>query len=441
MSELRHGLCIMARALPSRIPLCSVAGVLLVAMTALADNYTDAQAAFKDKKYKEAIKLLDEHLKNNKDDAKAYLLRSMAHASANARTAAMADINKAIDLRPKNGYAYYVRGKLFAAEKKTDPALADFNKSLELNPEQDFVHAERGDLHMDANAFDKAFADYDKALNLNPKSGRAFLGRARATLGKTSQPFMLERDGKKFLVHQWTAEGAKQALPDLDKAIDLGQNGALAFATRAGCYEILGVEDKHIADRKQVAQLDKANTDNLGRLAWALATSGNPKLRDGKAAVTAAKQAVTLTKSNDPYLLDTLAAAYAAADDFKEAVATQEKVIAMIKPPPKSVFHERLDLYKQNKAFTISAARADERTVWRHSLGSFVKVGTDSWEERDKDNKATYQFKELKRTDEYVHLYDGRRGMGVQLHKSEALLRYNTKESKWGRLYEGKWEK
>jgi hypothetical protein len=88
-----------------------------------------------------------------------------------------------------------------------------------------------------------------------------------------------------------------------------------------------------------------------------------------------------------------------------------------------------------------TAARADGRTVWKHSLGSFVKVGADRWEERDKDGKATFQFKELSRTAEYVHLYDAMRQLGVKLYNTEASIKYDTKESKWGGLYAGKWDK
>jgi hypothetical protein len=117
------------------------------------------------------------------------------------------------------------------------------------------------------------------------------------------------------------------------------------------CYEALGDDKKEIADRKQFNTLDNNNPQNLNRLAWILAATAKDELRDGKAAVEKAKRAVELTKSMDPYVLDTLACAYAAAGNFPEAVATQEKVIALLKAPPKSVFHERLELYKQNKPY------------------------------------------------------------------------------------------
>jgi hypothetical protein len=60
----------------------------------------------------------------------------------------------------------------------------------------------------------------------------------------------------------------------------------------------------------------------LNNLAWLLATDGDPELRDGTEAVRLAEQARALEGRDSPSLLDTLAAAYAAADRFPDAVET-----------------------------------------------------------------------------------------------------------------------
>jgi tetratricopeptide (TPR) repeat protein len=66
----------------------------------------------------------------------------------------------------------------------------------------------------------------------------------------------------------------------------------------------------------------------LAGLAWVLATSPDPTVRNPQEAVGTAEQAAALTGNADPAALDTLAAAYAAAGDFGRAAATAERALA-----------------------------------------------------------------------------------------------------------------
>lgn len=62
--------------------------------------------------------------------------------------------------------------------------------------------------------------------------------------------------------------------------------------------------------------------DPLNNLAWALATAPEPELRDGPRALKLATRAVELAGTNNVMVPDTLAAAYAEAGRFGEAVST-----------------------------------------------------------------------------------------------------------------------
>ena len=57
-------------------------------------------------------------------------------------------------------------------------------------------------------------------------------------------------------------------------------------------------------------------------LAWLLATCPDNSVRNGQKAVELAQQAVQLSNGRSPEILDTLAAAYAEAGRFHEAVET-----------------------------------------------------------------------------------------------------------------------
>jgi len=66
----------------------------------------------------------------------------------------------------------------------------------------------------------------------------------------------------------------------------------------------------------------------LNNLAWLLATCSDGGIRDGKRAVQLAEHACKSTQSKVTVFLGTLAAAYAEAGRFDEAIATAQKACA-----------------------------------------------------------------------------------------------------------------
>ena len=67
----------------------------------------------------------------------------------------------------------------------------------------------------------------------------------------------------------------------------------------------------------------------LNNLAALLATSSDPSMRDGEESVRLAEKACALTQYNNSSALSTLAAAYAEAGRFNDAVAMSEKACAL----------------------------------------------------------------------------------------------------------------
>jgi len=75
--------------------------------------------------------------------------------------------------------------------------------------------------------------------------------------------------------------------------------------------------------------LNPEDPNSYNNLAWIRATHPDPRFRNGLEAVELAEKACKLVKVKDLYLLDTLAAAYAEAGRFPEAVETQEEAICL----------------------------------------------------------------------------------------------------------------
>ena len=93
----------------------------------------------------------------------------------------------------------------------------------------------------------------------------------------------------------------------------------------------------------------------LNQLAWLMATAEDEKLRDPTQAVRLAQQVCKLTDFKDAQYLDTLAAAYAAAQNFTGAVETAQKAldIAKAKGQQKAVqiIEKHLKLYKAGQPY------------------------------------------------------------------------------------------
>ena len=83
-----------------------------------------------------------------------------------------------------------------------------------------------------------------------------------------------------------------------------------------------------LAAYERALEVDGDNMLVLNNLAWQLAAHRDAAVRDGVRAVKWAEKASELA-GNDPAVLDTLAAAYAEAGEFRKAVATAERAAAL----------------------------------------------------------------------------------------------------------------
>ncbi len=120
----------------------------------------------------------------------------------------------------------------------------------------------------------------------------------------------------------------------VDEAIDqfqaaLATNPDMAETQNnlGACLVRKGQEESAIAHYRRAIELKPDYAGACNNLAWILATSSNGSLRNGARAVELAQRAVRLSNSENPLILRTLAAAYAEAGRFPDAIATAQQAL------------------------------------------------------------------------------------------------------------------
>ncbi len=144
-----------------------------------------------------------------------------------------------------------------------------------------------------------------------------------------------------------------RAIRDYDQAIRLSSDYAFAFNNRGNAYKTMGEYDRAITDYDQAIRLKPDYAGPYNIKAWLLATVRDASVRNGEEAVRLAQEAVRL--SDDPNYRDTLAAAYAEAGQFDDAVAEQERAIEMLRTARRgdevADYQTRLDLYRYGQPY------------------------------------------------------------------------------------------
>ena len=120
-------------------------------------------------------------------------------------------------------------------------------------------------------------------------------------------------------------------------------------------YRQEGKYHQAIVHWRKAISLNPGSVNVLNNLAWLLATTQEPVVKNSDDAIEFAEKACALTKYEHPVTLDTLAAAYAADGNFDQAVQIAklafEKALAMKNDDLAGQINERLELYKQHKSF------------------------------------------------------------------------------------------
>jgi tetratricopeptide (TPR) repeat protein len=118
-----------------------------------------------------------------------------------------------------------------------------------------------------------------------------------------------------------------EAITQFQRALQIKPDSAKIHYNLGVALSQKGRMDEAITHYQKALEIKPQFAEAQDKLAWLLATCPTASLRNGNKAVELARQANALTAGENPAILHTLAAAYAEAGRFPEAVETAQRAL------------------------------------------------------------------------------------------------------------------
>lgn len=255
---------------------------------------------------------------------------------------AIVHFQKARELQPSLSGIPYSIGQAFLKRGQIDDAIHYFQKAIELQPDYPAAFCNLGYALLQAGRETEALAAYEKALALDPRYALAHndLGNILLHSGRMAgamehfqraaeiQPDFAE--ARFNMAEIFLARGRlDDAISQYKKSLEIRPQLAEADYKLGNIFAQQGREAEAISHYKSALKTKPNHAPACNNLAWLLAAGSNPSLRDGPVAIQWAQRADQLAGGRNPVYLGTLAAAYAEAGKFDQAVKTIERALPL----------------------------------------------------------------------------------------------------------------
>jgi Flp pilus assembly protein TadD len=209
-----------------------------------------------------------------------------------------------------------------------------FRRCLELNDDNYMAHNGLGVEAAGREKFEESRDHFLEAIRIYPQYASA-----------------LQNLGSLLAMHGDFA----QAKPYLSEAVRLEPQAALVFSKLGLVLSERGDFEPGICFYREYLRFKPDDEKVCNNLAWILATNPDAKFRSGAEAVCLAEHACTLTQYQETVYIGTLAAAYAEAGRFQDAVTTAERAAECARKNREEELEQTnlrlLDLYRAGKAY------------------------------------------------------------------------------------------
>lgn len=352
--------------------------------------------------YRSELTIWRETVAKAPQNARAHNNLGLALVGQGDIAAAIAHYREALRLKPDYDHAHSNLGNQLLAQGKIEEAAEHFQTAIRIMPAYAEGHNNLGSALIVQGRMAEAAEQFRQAAQLKPDFPQALsnLGFALASLGQTAEALAPCRralqlapdfaDGHSSLGVVLVMRGQlDEALEECQQALRLSPDSAAAHNAMGYVLGARGQYDESIAHFRQALRLQPGQAqyhNNLGNalaargntrealvyfkealrlqpnflnpcgaLAWILATTDPTQGGDPRQAVELAQHACQLTGFADANLLDTLAAAYASAGRFPEAIAAARKAIELSTAAghaqAAAEIRRRLELYQSGRPY------------------------------------------------------------------------------------------
>lgn len=242
------------------------------------------------KKYDLAIADLTKAIDIDPNSMDALSLRALTYTSSGQLDEAIADYTRAIENSTRlKGYYYSKRAAIYATQDKNDLAMADLNKAIEIDPKNYAAYELRAGINFKLKNYDAAIDDAKAAIEIAPWIEDAYTTLAMATSSKAgsfndvAQSYfrqsttnriknataIITRDPKNFeaLMKRASAYASNQqyaeAITDYSAAIELDKRHIPAYTGRASAYSGIQTYDRAAADYTKILEIEPRNIPTL----------------------------------------------------------------------------------------------------------------------------------------------------------------------------------
>lgn len=163
-----------------------------------------------------------------------FLCKAQSENSINDYQDALNDYNEVIKLNPKNVDAYSLRGLTKDKMNNTHEAIDDYNLALKIDSLSSLAYYSRAEAEIKLDEGKQAMADYNKVLQLEPRNSYAYFGRA-----------VLFANMKQYA----------SAISDFNKVILLNPNNIEALFNRAKLKQVVDDLKGAIKDYDKIISL------------------------------------------------------------------------------------------------------------------------------------------------------------------------------------------
>ena len=276
--------------------------------------------------------------------------------------------HRALDADPDMAQAHNSLGAVLQHQGKSDDAIECFRRALTLDPNLAGAHHNLGYVLAGQDALREAAEHYRQALEIDPGHLKTYpaLASVLARQGNTSEAMAQYRravraapdnaDAHYRLANMLITRGAKlEAIGEFREVLRIDPDHVRAGHNLATALRLSGRTPEAIEQFRQVLQRQPDFLPACNALAGILASHPDPRFRNGAEAVRIMKEVCAQMPTKNPAYLNTLAAAYAEANQFEEAVSVATKALNVARAQTNqklaAAIEYRLALYRRDRPF------------------------------------------------------------------------------------------